>query len=270
MTAKKSLIPKISNKRIAELLKTIQPLAQNFGAGPLYTLVPCDARDFSFNWKDKLELATNMIAIGHITTFHTFGYHGLFKPSIAEVLAQIPKEFLDRTVAFSTTIHGDIFDSTSDHFSACKEYHKARTTLYAKITAVSVLIRNPEGKYLGVSRKDNPDAFGLGGGKVDPGETPEEAAVRELKEETGLIADPKSLSKVFDGLCPGGKDGKVYYVATYTCDWTGDIQTTEKGRVAWVTAKQLIDGPFGDYNNRLLNHLNLQGQMARGYMQDGF
>ena len=34
--------------------------------------------------------------------------------------------------------------------------------------AVCVIIQNDDGKILGVSRKDDPNMFGLAGGKVDP------------------------------------------------------------------------------------------------------
>lgn len=127
------------------------------------------------------------------------------------------------------------------------------------IEAVCVLIQNGTGEYLGVSRKDDHNAFGLPGGKVDPGETPETAALRELEEETGLWGDPFSLELQYQADCPGGSDGKSYWTALYTCDVTGTIQTTEAGRVAWITAQQLLDGPFGIYNELWLEELGQNG-----------
>lgn len=122
-----------------------------------------------------------------------------------------------------------------------------------KITATTIMIRRSTlGLYLGVSRKDNPDAFGLPGGKVDPGETPEEAAIRELLEETGLTMTNPRL--VFHGTSAGEKD---FYVGTYVGDISGDLYTAESGRIQWVTAQQLIDGPFGAYNRALLESLGL-------------
>lgn len=120
------------------------------------------------------------------------------------------------------------------------------------ITAVTILIHH-NGRFLGVSRKDDSNAFGLPGGKVDPGETPQEAAVRELFEETGLAGHLPSAQEVFRRKCEGGPDGVEYFVATYTMDTTGGIFTNEKGRVAWISKGELLDGPFGRYNAAMLN-----------------
>lgn len=51
--------------------------------------------------------------------------------------------------------------------------------------AVTALLVKDE-LVLAVSRKNNPNDFGLPGGKIDPGETPEGALFREVSEETGL------------------------------------------------------------------------------------
>ncbi len=57
-----------------------------------------------------------------------------------------------------------------------------------------------DGKVLLVQRaphKSEPGKWGVPAGKLDPGETPGEAAVRELFEETGIRAQVRSLGALY-------------------------------------------------------------------------
>ena len=58
-----------------------------------------------------------------ITTYHCYDHHGFFRPLIAEVLAQIPEEDLERAVAFEIEHVG---------FSDGDKYHTAKTKLYER------------------------------------------------------------------------------------------------------------------------------------------
>ena len=61
-----------------------------------------------------------------------------------------------------------------------------------------VVLFDKEGKILLEERKDD-GYFDFPGGGIDLKETAEEAAIRELKEETGLIAKKLELFKVYTG-----------------------------------------------------------------------
>jgi len=120
--------------------------------------------------------------------------------------------------------------------------------------AVCTFIRNSEGKILAVSRRDNPGDWGLPGGKVDPGESLEAAAVRETFEETGLVIS--DLNAVFTA---GVDDG--FTCTTFTATIVAQAYESlrggdgETGLVDWVSEIDLLEGSFGDYNSSLIDHL---------------
>jgi 8-oxo-dGTP pyrophosphatase MutT (NUDIX family) len=64
--------------------------------------------------------------------------------------------------------------------------------------SVAAIIRDPAGRILFLVRADN-GLWDLPAGAVDPGETPAQAIVREVREETGLIVEPTAVLGVFGG-----------------------------------------------------------------------
>jgi mutator protein MutT len=73
------------------------------------------------------------------------------------------------------------------------------------IPSVAAIIRNEAGQILFLVRADN-GLWDLPAGAIDPGETPAQAIVREVREETGLIVEPSAVLGVF-----GGEDFRVSY-----------------------------------------------------------
>lgn len=108
---------------------------------------------------------------------------------------------------------------------------------------------------LAVSRKDDYYDMGLPGGKVEPGQTEEEAARAELLQETGILLYPNfgatcKLEEIFRR--EGGVTfrAQTSYIHVIVARGKG-----ETGRVAWVEPDALIRGSFGAYNERLLRHI---------------
>ena len=62
----------------------------------------------------------------------------------------------------------------------------------------SVIVEDPQGRVLLQLRSDN-HCWGYAGGSVEPDEVVEDAAKREMLEETGLIAEELELFGVFSG-----------------------------------------------------------------------
>lgn len=88
-----------------------------------------------------------------------------------------------------------------------------------------------------VRRKEDPSSFALPGGKVEPGEAPLDAAVRELKEETGLHTWPAALELLHAGFT--ARTGKLAVV--YLCRaYSGEPSTQEEGvDVEWKPGSPL-------------------------------
>lgn len=141
---------------------------------------------------------------------------------------------------------------TPDHMNDDEKESFVEHTERPTKLASCVLIVADDGTILAVSRKDDPTALGMPGGKVDPGEIPVEAAVRELEEETGLrLTDPVEVFSMHDG------DSLCY---TFVGKVTGEISTPESGVIRWVEPHVLTDpnqSPFVDYNVALLTHMRL-------------
>jgi len=102
-----------------------------------------------------------------------------------------------------------------------------------------------DGKLLLQRRKDN-QCWGMHGGSVDIGEIVEDAAKRELREETGLIADELELFGVFSGdnmmyTYPNGDE--VYVIGiTYICrEFSGDLNpdADEVSELKWFDIDDL-------------------------------
>lgn len=106
-----------------------------------------------------------------------------------------------------------------------------------------VLVAERGSKVLATSRKTDHRDFGLPGGKVDPGETPEAALHRELREETGMRVF--NLRKVYEA------DNAGWPIIVYTGAVKGRASTTENLLIKWCTWDEVCAGSFGHFNIKL-------------------
>jgi len=132
-----------------------------------------------------------------------------------------------------------------------------------KLFSVAALI--PIGnQVVAVSRKTNHNDFGLPGGKIDPGETPEEALVRELHEETGITATKFSVVYEDWDRVEGGEPRPC---RTYLIEkWEGTPQATKESAVVTLLyPKQLMNpsNTFCNYNYNLFNHLSKEASFRK-------
>jgi 8-oxo-dGTP pyrophosphatase MutT (NUDIX family) len=118
--------------------------------------------------------------------------------------------------------------------------------------AVSILFVNGNGEVLAVSRKNDHADLGLPGGSVEPGETFDEAAVRETLEEVGVKI--LKMRDVFDHPC------RVHYAHTFLAiEHEGEPRSMEGAWVGWVKPEALLEPhcSFREYNRALFEALDM-------------
>ena len=80
------------------------------------------------------------------------------------------------------------------------------------------------------------------GGTVELGETLQEALVREMQEETGIVVRPRDVVLVFDRIQREGASVEYHYVIIdYVCDYvSGDLRAgSDAEEVALVAPEDL-------------------------------
>jgi len=114
------------------------------------------------------------------------------------------------------------------------------------LTVVAAALVNAAGEVL-VQRRPAAKAHGglweFPGGKIEPGETPEQALARELAEELAIAVDPATLAPLAFATEPHGERHLLLllYIAR---QWHGEPVATAADVVAWVRPAALRTLPM--------------------------
>jgi len=78
------------------------------------------------------------------------------------------------------------------------------------------------------------------GGKLERGETPEECAIREIREESGLLVRNPRLRGVLT--FPQFSQGEDWYAFVFTAtEFSGTLIDSPEGVLAWIDDDKLLD-----------------------------
>ena len=93
------------------------------------------------------------------------------------------------------------------------------------------------------------------GGKLEKGESPEECAIRELKEEAGLdIKNPKLRGLITFPMFDGVDD---WYVFLFTItDYDGELINSPEGKLEWIPDEKLTELNLWDGDKIFLEWLD--------------
>ena len=110
-----------------------------------------------------------------------------------------------------------------------------------------LIAQRPEGKTLA-------GLWEFPGGKVDAGERPEAALIRELKEELGITVEEPCLAPLT--FASHAYDDFHLLMPLYVCrKWEGVVVAREGQQLAWVRANKLRDYPMPPADIPLIAHL---------------
>jgi mutator mutT protein len=108
---------------------------------------------------------------------------------------------------------------------------------------VAVALIDTDGRVLIAQRPEGKQLAGLWefpGGKVDPGERPEQALIRELKEELAIDVSEACLAPFV--FASHAYESFHLLMPLYLCRrWTGVVQAREHSALKWVRPSQLSD-----------------------------
>ena len=108
------------------------------------------------------------------------------------------------------------------------------------ILAASAVILDSAGRFLLVQRANPPEEghWTLPGGRVDPGETLEQTAIREVYEETGVIV--RIIKELGQLNVPEGKGG-TYEIHDFLAEWIGGepVAGDDATNVGWFRPDEL-------------------------------
>jgi 8-oxo-dGTP diphosphatase len=114
------------------------------------------------------------------------------------------------------------------------------------LTVVAVALLDADNRILLTQRPAGKPMAGLWefpGGKIEPGETPEAALVRELHEELGVDIRASCLAPL--AFASHSYEKFHLLMPLYVCrQWRGRVTARENQQMAWVRADKLRDYPM--------------------------
>jgi 8-oxo-dGTP diphosphatase len=127
------------------------------------------------------------------------------------------------------------------------------------MTVVAVALIDPAGRVLLQQRAPGKAMGGLWefpGGKVEPGETPEAALVRELAEELGISVESAALAPAC--FASAGLGERHMILLLYLCRaWRGTPRPLDASALKWLRPAEMVAAEMPPADGPLIEMLSL-------------
>ncbi|MDK9698025.1 MAG: 8-oxo-dGTP diphosphatase MutT [Siculibacillus sp.] len=125
------------------------------------------------------------------------------------------------------------------------------------VLVAAVALIDADGRVLLAQRPEGKSMAGLWefpGGKLEPGESPEETLIRELQEELGIEVKAPCLAPLT--FASHRYEDFHLLMPLYVCRrWTGVVRGREGQALKWVRPTKLRDHPMPPADEPLIPHL---------------
>lgn len=126
-----------------------------------------------------------------------------------------------------------------------------------RLLVAAVALVDKDGRVLLAQRPEGKTLAGLWefpGGKVEEGERPEEALIRELKEELAIDVSESCLAPLT--FASHAYEDFHLLMPLYVCRrWQGLVQAAEGQQLKWVRPRDMKDYPMPPADKPLIAHL---------------
>jgi len=128
----------------------------------------------------------------------------------------------------------------------------------ALLPVVAAALVDADGRVLLQQRPAGKSLAGLWefpGGKIEPGETPEDALIRELEEELAIMVPHACLAPAVFASAPLG-DRHLLLLLFVTRKWTGVPRALEADALRWAYPRDMHDLPMPPADKPLIGLLD--------------
>lgn len=117
---------------------------------------------------------------------------------------------------------------------------------------VGIVVTNNDAVLLVQRKFHGAGSWSTPGGYLDPGETPEATALRELREETGVMATDPTVAGISNDIHPDGKHNVTFWITARYVSGTGRLTAPDElNAVAWFPWNALPEPIYLSFQNYL-------------------